>query len=512
VDATGFVGNVVRGEIDIFPLHGRFQSYLKVAIIPQSRGRLDRLNFYRAYLKVGYHVGILPGGLSMPQIGNWIKKAVKQVLDPDRDERIQEVATLLHQSLHTARDKFSIQVFSDQVGCTDRDLQAAKIKVYRTILDRAWQDDVITPNEQKTLAWVAQRLAIEPKQIKSIQHEIARERFANAFSQAMYDGVIDDAEAKHLEQIAKSIGLQLGDFVRAYFHTEGERFLRGVFTACIEGGALSQQAWTNLLLTSQRLGLTKSDLLSAIRPQAERFVEHVLADAKSDGVLTQEEDAHLMQLVRLFELPSDTSAYILKSISGLRAIRLIGEGKLPTLSPPVGIAIRAGEIVHLHSPAVWMQKRVLKSGERWDQHVGNLTITDNRLLFSTDTKSFDVRFGRIVSHTGSTGEIRLQRMEKPEGVIRVNEDEPVTYAILDAAIAFASQTRLTKLDDASSRHIPREVRQRVWQRYGGRCAECSAAQYLEFDHIVPVAKGGSNSDANVQLLCRNCNLKKSDRI
>jgi hypothetical protein len=159
-----------------------------------------------------------------------------------------------------------------------------------------------------------------------------------------------------------------------------------------------------------------------------------------------------------------------------------------------------------------MQKQILRSGEQWDQHSGTLTITDNRLLFSSDTKSFDVRFARIVAHSGTVGAVRLQRMEKPESIIRITEEEPITYAILEAAIAFAHQTRLAKLDDAMSRHIPREVRQRVWQRYGGRCAECGASQYLEFDPIVPVAKGGSNSDQNVQLLCRSCNLKKSDRI
>jgi 5-methylcytosine-specific restriction endonuclease McrA len=35
---------------------------------------------------------------------------------------------------------------------------------------------------------------------------------------------------------------------------------------------------------------------------------------------------------------------------------------------------------------------------------------------------------------------------------------------------------------------------------------------LEFDHVIPHAKGGSNTDNNIQLLCRGCNLKKSDRI
>ena len=138
-----------------------------------------------------------------------------------------------------------------------------------------------------------------------------------------------------------------------------------------------------------------------------------------------------------------------------------------------------------------------------------MTITDNRLVFSSNTKSFDVRFAKIVGHSGATGQIHLKRMEKPEDLIWMSEDEPIAYAILEGAIALANQTRLAKQGGIPMRHIPRDVRQRVWQRYGGRCAECGDGQYLEFDHVIPVAKGGSNSDANVQLLCRKCNLKKS---
>jgi hypothetical protein len=214
----------------------------------------------------------------------------------------------------------------------------------------------------------------------------------------------------------------------------------------------------------------------------------------------------------MLELPGSSCRYIQQSIAALKTMRLAQKGVLPSISPPSGVAIRAGEIVHLCERANWVQKRVLKSGERWDEHVGTLTITDNRLLFSSDTKSFDVRFGRIVWHAGKTGLIRLQRMEKPESIIRIAESEPITYAILESAIALSNQTRLAKDGGLPTRHIPREVRQRVWQRYGGQCAECGATQYLEFDHVIPVAKGGSNSDVNVQLLCRGCNLKKSDFI
>jgi 5-methylcytosine-specific restriction endonuclease McrA len=34
---------------------------------------------------------------------------------------------------------------------------------------------------------------------------------------------------------------------------------------------------------------------------------------------------------------------------------------------------------------------------------------------------------------------------------------------------------------------------------------------VEVDHIVPVAKGGTNDIENLQTLCRNCNQGKKDK-
>jgi hypothetical protein len=44
------------------------------------------------------------------------------------------------------------------------------------------------------------------------------------------------------------------------------------------------------------------------------------------------------------------------------------------------------------------------------------------------------------------------------------------------------------------------VRRAVWQRDYGRCAKCGRRERLEFDHIVPIARGGSNTERNVELL------------
>lgn len=62
------------------------------------------------------------------------------------------------------------------------------------------------------------------------------------------------------------------------------------------------------------------------------------------------------------------------------------------------------------------------------------------------------------------------------------------------------------------RHIPSDVKARVWERDNGRCVMCRATNKLHFDHIIPVAKGGGNSVDNIQILCQTCNLKKSDKI
>lgn len=58
--------------------------------------------------------------------------------------------------------------------------------------------------------------------------------------------------------------------------------------------------------------------------------------------------------------------------------------------------------------------------------------------------------------------------------------------------------------------IPRKVRQRVLSR--GRCGECDSPENLEVDHIVPVSRGGTNEESNLQPLCRSCNSTKRARL
>jgi hypothetical protein len=60
--------------------------------------------------------------------------------------------------------------------------------------------------------------------------------------------------------------------------------------------------------------------------------------------------------------------------------------------------------------------------------------------------------------------------------------------------------------------IPERVRHEVWRRDRGTCVECGSRARLEFDHIVPVSRGGSNTARNVELRCEPCNRRKGARV
>jgi hypothetical protein len=74
------------------------------------------------------------------------------------------------------------------------------------------------------------------------------------------------------------------------------------------------------------------------------------------------------------------------------------------------------------------------------------------------------------------------------------------------------RARDAEVETARRQRIPEEVRAFAWQRDAWQCTSCGADDDLQFDHVIPVAKGGGNAPDNVQVLCGDCNRGKSDSI
>ncbi len=93
-------------------------------------------------------------------------------------------------------------------------------------------------------------------------------------------------------------------------------------------------------------------------------------------------------------------------------------------------------------------------------------------------------------------------------VMDLEDDERQRFERLKHKFSVARHEEVSE----NRERISEEVRVAVWRRDQGKCAKCSSREKLEYDHIVPVSKGGSNAIRNIELLCEKCNREKGNTI
>lgn len=107
-----------------------------------------------------------------------------------------------------------------------------------------------------------------------------------------------------------------------------------------------------------------------------------------------------------------------------------------------------------------------------------------------------------------------QRISALDTVYRLDEflDRQVAGVMEEIGGAQRALEAASRRAEVPARAITQEVKDMVWRRDQGRCTECSSNARLEFDHIIPFSRGGSNTYRNIQLLCEVCNRRKSAAI
>jgi 5-methylcytosine-specific restriction endonuclease McrA len=124
----------------------------------------------------------------------------------------------------------------------------------------------------------------------------------------------------------------------------------------------------------------------------------------------------------------------------------------------------------------------------------------------------------LLSHAIPSGDAAAIYRRAIEAIIREHERRKHAKTLKPTGDA-------TKPEDAKrngaapSRHIPAPVRRAVFVRDAGRCTavskageRCRERRFLEYDHIIPVARGGPSTAENVRLRCRAHNQEAATEL
>lgn len=113
-------------------------------------------------------------------------------------------------------------------------------------------------------------------------------------------------------------------------------------------------------------------------------------------------------------------------------------------------------------------------------------------------------------------QIRLQLLQEKEQIrlelLQKDRKRKLQKEVLKTLIDNGEIFNEFNNEDTRREPIPQDVMDKVWNRDKGKCVQCGSQKHLEFDHIIPFSKGGATTYRNLQILCKKCNIEKSNKI
>ena len=245
-------------------------------------------------------------------------------------------------------------------------------------------------------------------------------------------------------------------------------------------------------------------------------LKHQMQQLSDQNGVTEQFRAYVLQELANNHIPEDRTYDLLQELDYLEYLTDIRQGHLPIIR--VNAILDTDEIAHLDTTAIYY-----KPNKQVRFIHGRIIATNKKLYFITpDRDSMKIDWNNVVNVYERPGQMPdgkgtiFMHIEVSKGVgggrYRV-ADPTLAVAIIETAVRIWKRHRVELKGNPNTQGISEHVKVAVFQRDGGRCRQCGyVGPYIEYDHIVPRSKGGPNTAENIQLLCRQCNLKKSNRI
>ncbi|MEU6558827.1 HNH endonuclease [Nocardia nova] len=264
--------------------------------------------------------------------------------------------------------------------------------------------------------------------------------------------------------------------------------------------------WARLWTQIRRHRIDESAALAALRGPGSAYLERTAAFTLADGTISGAELDRFDAVVAALELRGPAVDELRRGLRRVRILSRLRAGELPVIAAP-DLHLDPNERVHLDTGAT----RLRRAGRGTHATEGRLLCSNTKLRFIGSDAGIEIPWARAVSVTVVEGLVTVAATSARGGAeFEVDEPELVA-AVAEGALRVAKRLTVAP-GKRDSRSIPPDIKAQVWHRDGGRCVECGAAHYLEFDHIIPLSRGGATSAANLQILCRGCNRDKGDHI
>ncbi|WP_040799492.1 TerD family protein [Nocardia higoensis] len=250
----------------------------------------------------------------------------------------------------------------------------------------------------------------------------------------------------------------------------------------------------------------------ALMPLAIGYLERVVTFAFADSQIEEHELDEFERAVATLGAVTNLSP-AQRHIDDLRRRMLRGRsltqvraGELPRVQS-TRVHLEADEFIYLETDA--MHVKYLASGPKHTP--GRIIASNKKLRFVGPGAGSELSWAKIVSVTSEYGNVVVAATTARGGGTYQVHDAEWAAAVLEGALRVAKRLVLAP-GQRDTRSIPPHVRSEVYQRDGGKCCQCGAIHYLEFDHVIPLSRGGATSVNNLQILCRQCNLEKGARL
>jgi tetratricopeptide (TPR) repeat protein len=305
------------------------------------------------------------------------------------------------------------------------------------------------------------------------------------------------------------------EFIKTYPHNEVYDLYWRLYNQIVKDRELDGQDIATLINFRKATGLALSEIQFTQLIQPYSYIKSIRKEGKlptqqlSENIkpiLKRGEVVHYLCIGAVYKEATDTSKFFIDN-TGIKArVRL--DGSHFRLKKDVNH--RAGAFAQ---DGVRPFEDILAS---WKGSTGTLFITNKRLLLQPFPGEQPVSIGlnRILSFNCVSDAIEIwQDGRKRADLFWIPDSASVEICALCLIFLLDAESKQHHQKGRSPfRSIPTEVKNRVLARDGGRCVMCGSSDGIHFDHILPVSKGGDNTEDNIQILCKDCNLRKHDKI